>query len=125
MISFSLTFFPFLDEDISEKDNNVSFFLLFCQFSRLNKEINRSDPRRKSRSDAFDRKEQDMSRYKSSNSSIRSHLSTASLPKEEVNIVLLGKQNVGKSALVVKYLTKRFIREYDPFLGQFVLFLFS
>lgn len=59
-----------------------------------------------------------MSRYKSSNSSIKSHLSTVSLPKEEVNIVLLGKQNVGKSALVVKYLTKRFIREYDPFLGK-------
>jgi GTPase SAR1 family protein len=59
-----------------------------------------------------------MSRYKSSNSSIKSHLSTAGLPKEEVNVVLLGKQNVGKSALVVKYLTKRFIREYDPFLGK-------
>ena len=59
-----------------------------------------------------------MSRYKSSNSSIKSHLSTVSLPKEEVNVVLLGKQNVGKSALVVKYLTKRFIREYDPFLGE-------
>jgi len=59
-----------------------------------------------------------MSRYKSTNSSIRSHLSTTSLPREEVNIVLLGKQNVGKSALVVKYLTKRFIREYDPFLGR-------
>jgi GTPase SAR1 family protein len=59
-----------------------------------------------------------MSRYKSSNNSIKSHLSTVSLPKEEVNIVLLGKQNVGKSALVVKYLTKRFIREYDPFLGK-------
>ncbi|CAF1473522.1 unnamed protein product [Adineta steineri] len=57
-----------------------------------------------------------MSRYKSTNSSIKSHLSTASLPKEEVNVVLLGKQSVGKSALVVKYLTKRFIREYDPFL---------
>ncbi|CAF1238668.1 unnamed protein product [Rotaria sordida] len=57
-----------------------------------------------------------MSRYKSTNSSIRSHLSTASLPKEEVNVVLLGKQSVGKSAIVVKYLTKRFIREYDPFL---------
>ncbi|CAF4335063.1 unnamed protein product [Rotaria socialis] len=57
-----------------------------------------------------------MSRYKSTNSSLKSHLSTSSLPKEEVNIVLLGKQTVGKSALVVKYLTKRFIREYDPFL---------
>lgn len=49
---------------------------------------------------------------------MKSHLSTGSLPKEEVNIVLLGKQNVGKSALVVKYLTKRFICEYDPFLGK-------
>ncbi|CAF1283352.1 unnamed protein product [Rotaria magnacalcarata] len=57
-----------------------------------------------------------MSRYKSTNNSLKSHLSTSSLPKEEVNIVLLGKQTVGKSALVVKYLTKRFIREYDPFL---------
>lgn len=50
-------------------------------------------------------------------SSLKSHQSNASLPKEEVNVVLLGKQNVGKSALVVKYLTKRFICEYDPFLG--------
>ena len=58
-----------------------------------------------------------MSRYKT-NTSIKSHQSTVSLPKEEVNVVLLGKQNVGKSALVVKYLTKRFIREYDPFLGN-------
>jgi GTPase SAR1 family protein len=57
-----------------------------------------------------------MSRYKS-NSSLKSHQS--SLPKEEVNVVLLGKQNVGKSALVVKYLTKRFICEYDPFLGLY------
>jgi len=58
-----------------------------------------------------------MSRYKSTNSSIKSQQSTVSLPKEEVNVVLLGKQNVGKSALIVKYLTKRFICEYDPFLG--------
>lgn len=50
-------------------------------------------------------------------SSLKNHQSTASLPKEEVNVVLLGKQSVGKSALVVKYLTKRFICEYDPFLG--------
>ncbi|CAF0780331.1 unnamed protein product [Adineta ricciae] len=57
-----------------------------------------------------------MIRYKPTSSSIKSHQSTVSLPKEEVNIVLLGKQNVGKSALVVKYLTKRFICEYDPFL---------
>ncbi|CAF4424171.1 unnamed protein product, partial [Didymodactylos carnosus] len=57
-----------------------------------------------------------MSRYKSTNSSVKSHLSSGSLPKEEVNIVLVGQANVGKSALVVKYLTKRFICEYDPFL---------
>ncbi|CAF2399483.1 unnamed protein product [Rotaria sp. Silwood2] len=57
-----------------------------------------------------------MSKYKSISSSIKTHQSTASLPKEEVNVVLLGKQSVGKSALVVKYLTKRFICEYDPFL---------
>ncbi|CAF1266988.1 unnamed protein product [Adineta ricciae] len=57
-----------------------------------------------------------MIRYKPTSSSIKSHQSTVSLPKEEVNVVLLGKQNVGKSALVVKYLTKRFICEYDPFL---------
>ncbi|UJR36475.1 hypothetical protein I4U23_029199 [Adineta vaga] len=57
-----------------------------------------------------------MIRYKPTSSLIKSHQSTISLPKEEVNIVLLGKQNVGKSALVVKYLTKRFICEYDPFL---------
>lgn len=50
-------------------------------------------------------------------SSLKNHQSNASLPKEEVNVVLLGKQNVGKSALAVKYLTKRFICEYDPFLG--------
>jgi GTPase SAR1 family protein len=61
-----------------------------------------------------------MSRYKGINNSIKSHQSTASLPKEEVNVVLLGKQNVGKSALVVKYLTKRFICEYDPFLGLLI-----
>jgi GTP-binding protein EngB required for normal cell division len=59
-----------------------------------------------------------MSRYKS-NSSVKSLQSLVSLPKEEVNVVLLGKQNVGKSALVVKYLTKRFICEYDPFLGMY------
>ncbi|XP_022240450.1 ras-like protein family member 12 [Limulus polyphemus] len=35
-----------------------------------------------------------------------------SLP--EVNIVLLGALGVGKSALTVKYITKRFISEYDP-----------
>jgi len=56
-----------------------------------------------------------MNKYKTL-SSIKNQ-STGSLPKEEVNVVLLGKQTVGKSALIVKYLTKRFICEYDPFLG--------
>ncbi|XP_076329516.1 ras-like protein family member 12 isoform X2 [Tachypleus tridentatus] len=32
----------------------------------------------------------------------------------EVNIALLGALGVGKSALTVKYITKRFISEYDP-----------
>lgn len=64
-----------------------------------------------------------MSKYKSTNSLIKTHQSTASFPKEEVNVVLLGKQSVGKSALVVKYLTKRFICEYDPFLGRFFLWI--
>lgn len=59
-----------------------------------------------------------MSKSKSTQNLIKSHQSSNSLPKEEVNVVLLGKQNVGKSALVVKYLTRRFISEYDPFLGQ-------
>jgi GTP-binding protein EngB required for normal cell division len=58
-----------------------------------------------------------MNKHRSTQNLIKSHQSTTSLPKEEVNVVLLGKQNVGKSALVVKYLTKRFISEYDPFLG--------
>ncbi|XP_063304859.1 ras-like protein family member 12 isoform X1 [Pelobates fuscus] len=34
----------------------------------------------------------------------------------ECNIVLLGCRGVGKSALTVKFLTRRFISEYDPFL---------
>lgn len=88
------------------------------RFYELKKEINQFDTRLNTVFCLF----QLMSRYKSSNSSIKSHLSNVSLPKEEVNIVLLGKQNVGKSALVVKYLTKRFIREYDPFLGLFTHF---
>lgn len=32
----------------------------------------------------------------------------------EINIALLGSLGVGKSALTVKYITKRFIMEYDP-----------
>lgn len=34
----------------------------------------------------------------------------------EFNIALLGALGVGKSALAVKYLTRRFIMEYDPYL---------
>ncbi|XP_008566181.1 PREDICTED: ras-like protein family member 12 [Galeopterus variegatus] len=32
----------------------------------------------------------------------------------EVNLAILGRRGVGKSALTVKFLTKRFISEYDP-----------
>ncbi|XP_007532414.1 ras-like protein family member 12 isoform X2 [Erinaceus europaeus] len=32
----------------------------------------------------------------------------------EVNLAVLGRRGVGKSALTVKFLTKRFISEYDP-----------
>lgn len=88
------------------------FFCFVIDTSEKKETVGTAEPAREKRNRSA------MSRYKSSNSSIKSHLSTVSLPKEEVNIVLLGKQNVGKSALVVKYLTKRFIREYDPFLGQ-------
>ncbi|XP_052792818.1 ras-like protein family member 12 [Mya arenaria] len=34
--------------------------------------------------------------------------------KQEFNIVLLGAVGVGKSALTVKFITRRFIMEYDP-----------
>lgn len=36
--------------------------------------------------------------------------------RSEYNIVLLGALGVGKSALTVKYITKRFIMEYDPYI---------
>ncbi|MBV95592.1 Ras-like protein family member 12, partial [Eschrichtius robustus] len=32
----------------------------------------------------------------------------------EVNLAILGRRGVGKSALTVKFLTRRFISEYDP-----------
>uniref|UniRef100_A0A8C5KYX1 small monomeric GTPase n=1 Tax=Jaculus jaculus TaxID=51337 RepID=A0A8C5KYX1_JACJA len=32
----------------------------------------------------------------------------------EVNLAILGRRGAGKSALTVKFLTKRFISEYDP-----------
>lgn len=37
-------------------------------------------------------------------------------PQQPVQVVVLGKSGAGKSALVVRYLTQRFIGEYDPFL---------
>ncbi|KAM9311122.1 ras-like protein family member 12 [Gastrophryne carolinensis] len=37
-------------------------------------------------------------------------------PHAECNLVLLGCRGAGKSALTVKFLTRRFISEYDPFL---------
>ncbi|XP_012717088.1 ras-like protein family member 12 [Fundulus heteroclitus] len=37
-------------------------------------------------------------------------------PCAECNLVLLGVMGSGKSALTVKFLTKRFISEYDPYL---------
>ena len=37
-------------------------------------------------------------------------------PKQEVKIAVIGSLNSGKSALVVRYLTKRFIGDYDPYL---------
>ncbi|XP_026149753.1 ras-like protein family member 12 [Mastacembelus armatus] len=40
---------------------------------------------------------------------------TADKSPAECNLVLLGVMGSGKSALTVKFLTKRFISEYDPF----------
>ncbi|XP_068131091.1 ras-like protein family member 12 [Hyperolius riggenbachi] len=37
-------------------------------------------------------------------------------PHAECNLVLLGCKGAGKSALTVKFLTRRFISEYDPYL---------
>uniref|UniRef100_A0A8C0UQ81 small monomeric GTPase n=1 Tax=Cyanistes caeruleus TaxID=156563 RepID=A0A8C0UQ81_CYACU len=36
----------------------------------------------------------------------------------EVKLAIFGRAGVGKSALVVRFLTKRFIWEYDPTLGR-------
>nr|KAF6486950.1 RAS like family 12 [Rousettus aegyptiacus] len=36
----------------------------------------------------------------------------------EVNLAILGRRGAGKSALTVKFLTRRFISEYDPNLGK-------
>ena len=37
--------------------------------------------------------------------------------KHEVNIALAGPLNCGKSAMTVRYLTRRYIGEYDPSIG--------
>ncbi|XP_066859921.1 ras-like protein family member 12 isoform X1 [Anser cygnoides] len=39
-------------------------------------------------------------------------------PLAECNVAILGCRGAGKSALTVKFLTKRFISEYDPNLGR-------
>ena len=39
-------------------------------------------------------------------------------PKHEVSVALAGPLGCGKSALAVRYLTRRFIGEYDPKLGK-------
>ena len=41
--------------------------------------------------------------------------------KEDVCIALVGPIGCGKSALLVKYFTRRFIGEYDPFYGKSTL----
>ncbi|KAF8386756.1 hypothetical protein PRIPAC_75898 [Pristionchus pacificus] len=40
------------------------------------------------------------------------------VPPRELHIVLLGQSQVGKSAFIVKYMTKRFIGEYDSTLEE-------
>ena len=37
--------------------------------------------------------------------------------KHEVNIALAGPLNCGKSAMAVRFLTRRYIGEYDPNIG--------
>ncbi len=39
-------------------------------------------------------------------------------PKYEVNVALIGPLECGKSALAVRYLTRRFIGDYDPNIGE-------
>ncbi|GMT37533.1 hypothetical protein PFISCL1PPCAC_28830, partial [Pristionchus fissidentatus] len=39
-------------------------------------------------------------------------------PLKEVHVALLGQSQVGKSAFILKYLTKRFIGEYDGTLEE-------
>lgn len=42
--------------------------------------------------------------------------SPRSLYPSNLNVAILGANGAGKSALVVKYLTRRFISEYAPYL---------
>ena len=39
-------------------------------------------------------------------------------PKQRVNVALVGPLGCGKSALTVRFLTKRYIGDYDPTIGQ-------
>ncbi|KAI8477921.1 Ras-like protein member 12 [Branchiostoma belcheri] len=53
-----------------------------------------------------------MSRLRRSGNSHHREKSAATVP--EYNIAMLGCEGTGKSALTVKFLTRRFINEYDP-----------
>lgn len=41
------------------------------------------------------------------------------MPKREIRVVLLGEAGIGKSALVVRFITGRFLHKYDPTLGKY------
>uniref|UniRef100_A0A3Q2PXA2 small monomeric GTPase n=1 Tax=Fundulus heteroclitus TaxID=8078 RepID=A0A3Q2PXA2_FUNHE len=45
------------------------------------------------------------------------------VPNKTVKIVVLGASNVGKTALIVRFLTKRFIGDYEANTGEFFLHL--
>lgn len=53
----------------------------------------------------------------SNNSNYNNAKNIVSANKEEISIALIGAPSVGKSAFMVKYITKRFIGEYDPIYG--------
>uniref|UniRef100_A0A3Q2CYG1 small monomeric GTPase n=1 Tax=Cyprinodon variegatus TaxID=28743 RepID=A0A3Q2CYG1_CYPVA len=45
------------------------------------------------------------------------------VPNKTVKIVVLGARNVGKTALIVRFLTKRFIGDYEANTGEFLICL--
>ncbi|XP_059080910.1 ras-like protein family member 12 isoform X2 [Tigriopus californicus] len=55
-----------------------------------------------------------MTERKISGNSKRFLSSQTNSPKYEVNLALVGPLNAGKSALTVRYMTQRFIGDYDP-----------